>query len=278
MLGAKTGHVTVGGSPMYYNVFGRGTDHLVLIPGLGDGLRTVKGMAMVMAWVFRAYAREYRVWVFSRKDMLEPGTTTRDMARDLSEAMQRLGIPEACVMGVSQGGMISQWLAIDAPARIRRLVIAVSLATQNETVQSVVGHWIRLAEDDRFGDLAVDTMLRTYTEKGLRRWRPFMWLVRMTGKPQSKERFLVQARSCLTHDALSELGRIQCPVLVIGGARDRVVGGAETQEVMAAAIPNSTLHLYAEYGHAAYEEAKDFNEVVLAFFRSRTGWRDGVHA
>ena len=278
MLGAKTGHVTVGGSPMYYNVFGRGTDHLVLIPGLGDGLRTVKGMAMVMAWVFRAYTREYRVWVFSRKDMLEPGTTTRDMARDLSEAMQRLGIPEACVMGVSQGGMISQWLAIDAPARIRRLVIAVSLATQNETVQSVVGHWIRLAEDDRFGDLAVDTMLRTYTEKGLRRWRPFMWLVRMTGKPQSKERFLVQARSCLTHDALSELGRIQCPVLVIGGARDRVVGGAETQEVMAAAIPNSTLHLYAEYGHAAYEEAKDFNEVVLAFFRSRTGWRDGVHA
>ncbi len=208
MLGAKTGYVTVGGSPMYYNVFGRGTEHVVLIPGLGDGLRTVKGMAMVMAWVFRAYARDHRVWVFSRKDMLEPGTTTRDMA----------------------------------------------------------------------GDLAVDTMLKTYTEKGLRRWKPFMWLVRMTGKSQSKERFLVQARSCLTHDALPELGRIQCPVLVIGGARDRVVGGAETQEAMAAAIPNSTVHLYADYGHAAYEEAKDFNEVVLAFFRSRTAWRDGVHA
>ena len=35
-----------------------------------------------------------------------------------------------------------------------------------------------------------------------------------------------------------------------------------TQEVMAAAIPNSTLHLYAEDGHAAYVEAEDFNEVV----------------
>ncbi len=266
MLGARTGHVIIGGSPMYYNVFGRGTDHLVLIPGLGDGLRTVKGMAPVMAWMFRAYARDHRVYVFSRKDVLAPGTTTRDMARDLAEAMGQLGIPEARVMGVSQGGMIAQWLAIDAPERVGRLAIAVSLATQNETVQSVIGHWIRLAEADRFGDLAVDTMLKTYTEQGLRRWRPFMWLVRMTSTPQSKERFLVQARSCLSHDALSDLGRIRCPVLVIGGALDQIVGGAETQEVMAAAIPHSTLHLYPDQGHAAYEEAKDFNDVVLAFF------------
>ncbi len=270
MLGARTGHVTVGGSSMVYNVFGRGTEHLVLIPGLGDGLRTVKGMALAMAWLFRAYAREHRVWVFSRKDVLEPGTTTRGMARDLAEALHRLGIAEARVMGVSQGGMIAQWLAIDAPERVGRLAIAVSLAAQNETVQDVVRNWIRLAEEDRFGDLAVDTMLKTYTEKGLRRWRPFMWLVRMTGKPQSKERFLVQARSCLTHDALRELGRIRCPTLVIGGARDRIVGGAETQEVMAAAIPDSTLHVYPEYGHGAYEEAKDFNDVVLAFFRGPT--------
>jgi pimeloyl-ACP methyl ester carboxylesterase len=189
------------------------------------------------------------------------------MAKDLADAMDQLGIPEARVMGVSQGGMIAQWLAIDAPERVDRLTIAVSLATQNETVQAVVRNWVRLAEEDRFGDMAVDTMLKTYTEKGLRRWKPFMWLVRRTGRPQSKERFLVQARSCLTHDALSELGRIRCPTLVIGGARDRVVGGAETQEVMAAAIPASRLHVYPEYGHAAYEEAKDFNEVVLAFLR-----------
>jgi pimeloyl-ACP methyl ester carboxylesterase len=275
MLDARTGHLIVGGSPMYYNVFGRGSDHLVLIPGLGDGLRTVKGMAPVMAWIFRAYAREHRVWVFSRKDVLEQGTTTRDMARDLAEAMERLGIPEARVMGVSQGGMISQWLAIDAPERVGSLAIAVSLATQNESVRSVVGHWIRLAEEDRFGDLAVDTMLRTYTERGLRRWRPFMGLVRLTGRPQSKERFLVQARSCLTHDALSELGRIRCPVLVIGGAQDQIVGGRDTQEAMAAAIPASTLHVYPDLGHAAYEEAKDFNDIVLRFFRGQAQAQKG---
>jgi pimeloyl-ACP methyl ester carboxylesterase len=35
---------------------------------------------------------------------------------------------------------------------------------------------------------------------------------------------------------------------------------------VAAAIPHSTLHLYPDQGHAAYEEAKDFNDVVLTFF------------
>lgn len=267
MFGARNGRLAIGGSSMSYNVFGRGTDHLVLIPGLGDGLRTVQGMALAMAWLYRTYGRDHRVWVFSRKDVLEPGTTTRDMARELAEAMRRLGVAEAHIMGLSQGGMIAQWLAIDAPDLVRRLVVAVSLATQNPTAQSVIGNWVRLAEEDRFGDLAVDTMLKTYTERGLRRWRPFMWLVRMAGRPRSKDRFLVQARSCLTHDALPELGRIPCPVLVIGGAQDQIVGGAETQEVMAAAIPNATLHVYPDQGHAAYEEAKDFHEVVRAFFR-----------
>ena len=253
---------------MYYNEFGKGQENLILIPGLGDGLRTVKGMAIIMARLYRAYAREYKVWVFSRKEKLEPGITTRDMARELAEAMDIIGIDTAKVMGVSQGGMISQWLAIDHPDKVEKLVIAVSLARQNETVQSVVDNWMKLAEADKFGDLAVDTMLKTYTEKGLKKWKPLMWLVRLTGKPKSKERFLLQAQSCLSHDAFAMLGKIQCSTLVIGGGQDLVVGGAEVQEEMASAIPNSTLHLYPELGHAVYEEATDFHDVVLDFFRT----------
>jgi pimeloyl-ACP methyl ester carboxylesterase len=53
------------------------------------------------------------------------------------------------------------------------------------------------------------------------------------------------------------------------------VGGAETQEVMAAAIPESTLHVYPDLGHAAYEEAKDFHDIVLRFFRGQTQAQEG---
>lgn len=267
MLNAKNGMIKIKDSVMHYNVFGRGREDLVIIPGLSDGLRTVKGMAMVMARVFRPYGVDYRVWVFSRRDPLEPGLTTRDMAADLAEAMEKLGIPSAKVMGVSMGGMIAQWLAIDFPDRVAKLASVVSVSRQHDTLQKVVNSWIELARNKKYGDLAVDTMFKTYSEKGLKKWRPFLWLIRITGKPKSQERFLIQAGACITHNSFSELGKIHCPTLVIGGGMDQIVGGAEVQKEMADAINNCILHIYPELGHGAYEEAKDFNQRVLDFFR-----------
>ena len=42
---AKNGTVSIPGSSMEYIRFGSGERILVLLPGLGDGLRTVKGSA-----------------------------------------------------------------------------------------------------------------------------------------------------------------------------------------------------------------------------------------
>ncbi|MDO9535331.1 MAG: alpha/beta hydrolase [Bacillota bacterium] len=263
----KEGTIQVGGSDMHYVAFGKGTTPLVIIPGLGDGLRTVKGTGLLMWLIYRKYAREYRVWIFSRKNELEPGFTTREMAREQAEAMDKLNIQSAYIMGVSQGGMISQWLAVDHPQKVSKLVIVVSRSRQNETVQEVVGNWIKMAEQERYGELAIDTMEKAHTEKYLRKWRPFYWLVKRTGKPVSKERFLIQANSCLTHDAYGELDKIKCPTLVIGGGDDKIIGGPESQQEMADAIPHSRLILYPELGHGAYAEAKDFHTQVLDFLR-----------
>lgn len=268
MLGnIKEGAIQVGGSDMHYLAFGSGTTPLVIIPGLGDGIRPVKGTGLVMRMIFRKYAKYFRVWIFSRKNHLEPGFTTREMAREQAEAMEKLNIQSACVLGVSQGGMISQWLAIDHPQAVTKLVIAVSLSRQNKIIQEVVRNWIEMAEQERYGDLAVDTLEKTYTQHNLRKWRPFYFLVRKTGKPVSKERFLIQANSCLTHDSYGELPKITCPTLVIGGGADQIVGGEEVQLELVNALPQGKLILYKDLGHGAYSEAKDFNARVLEFLK-----------
>ena len=46
---ARNGSVFVGNSQMDYISFGKGNKNLIIIPGLGDGLRTVKGMAVSLA-------------------------------------------------------------------------------------------------------------------------------------------------------------------------------------------------------------------------------------
>ena len=41
--------------------FGSGEKHLIFLPGLGDGLRTVKGMALPMAAMYRLFAKDFTV-------------------------------------------------------------------------------------------------------------------------------------------------------------------------------------------------------------------------
>lgn len=249
---------------MDYLVFGRGPRTLILLPGLSDGLRTVRGMAVPMALAYRAYARRFRVYVFSRRNDLEPGTSTRDMARDLSRAMEQLGIDRACVMGVSQGGMIAQYLAVDHPEQVERLVLAVTLCRQNETVKEAVGRWIQMAEAGDYKGIVTDTTERSYSEAYLRKYRLMYPLLGLMGKPKSFERFLIQANACLTHDASGELGQLRCPVLVLGGGADRIAGGESSAE-LAERIPGSRLVVYEGLSHAAYEETPEFDREVLAF-------------
>lgn len=127
LLKAKNGRVRIGNTDMDYVSFGKGTDILIMLPGLGDGITTVKGMAVPMAMIYRIYAENYRVYIFSRKNNLEEGCSTRNMAGDQAKAMKALGIRKANVLGISQGGMIAQYLAVDYPELVEKLVLAVTL-------------------------------------------------------------------------------------------------------------------------------------------------------
>lgn len=255
-----------GGAAMDYVAFGQGARPLVMIPGLGDGCRTVRGLAVPMALSYGVFARQYRVYLFSRIEPLPKGYTTRQMAADLAAAMTDLGIAQADVLGVSQGGMIAQYLALDAPQLVRRLVLAVTLGRQSPTVRAVVGHWIDLARQRDARALMADISEHSYTEKKLRFYRLLYPLLGLVAKPQSYDRLIIQAESCLGHDALGSLGRIACPTLVIGAGQDRVVGVQASRE-LAEAIPQSQLEIYPGYGHGVYEEAPDFNRRVLRFLQ-----------
>ena len=63
-----------------------------------------------------------------------------------------------------------------------------------------------------------------------------------------------------------KLGKIQAETFVIGGALDRTLGGKASEE-LAEKIPNAEMKIYPQYGHALYDEAKDFNQTVLEFLK-----------
>ena len=49
MLHAKNGRLTLSTGEMDYIRFGSGSRTLVMLPGVGDGLKTVRGMALPFA-------------------------------------------------------------------------------------------------------------------------------------------------------------------------------------------------------------------------------------
>ena len=272
MLGAKNGQLALPCGDMDYIRFGRGPRPLVMIPGVGDGLKTVRGMALPFAMMYRRLARDFTVYVFSRRVRLAPGMTTRDMADDLDAAMAALGLSGAAVVGVSQGGMIAQWLAIDHPERVGRLVLTVTLSRPNPTIKAVIGRWLDMARRGDYRGIMLDTAEKSYSERRIRQARRMYGLLGNIGRPGSFERFTIQAESCLTHDAYGQLSRIACPVLVIGGTADRIVTGAASVET-AEAIPGSQLYMYEGLGHGLYEEAPDFLNRVSAFcLRGESSW------
>ena len=87
MLGVERGTVRGEGWEMDHIRFGAGGRVLVILPGLGDSLRTVRETALPLAAACREYGRERKVYLFSRRRGLEPGATIRGMAEDQAEAM-----------------------------------------------------------------------------------------------------------------------------------------------------------------------------------------------
>ena len=252
---------------MDYIRFGSGERVLILLPGLGDGLRTVKGTALPMALLYRKFAKRFTVYAFSRREPLDEGCTTRDMAAHQASAMEALGIQRADILGVSMGGMIAQWLAIDFPERVGKLILTVTCPEPNPILRESVQEWVELAQKGDHAGFMDSNLRRIYSEGYYRRNK---WLTPLVGaltKPKSYGRFFLQASACLTHDAAAELGKIRSKTLVIGGEKDLALGG-EASRVLAELIPGAELSMYPQWGHGLYEEAGDFNDRVLRFLEA----------
>ena len=263
LYNAKEGTLKIQGAEIDYIRFGKGGRVLVMIQGLNT--RGIKGAAVSLAYMYRIFAKDYTVYLFDRRANLPEGVTVRQLASDVALAMDSLSLSGADILGVSEGGMIAQYLAIDRPDLVGKMVLALTLSKNNPTATGVIENWIKLTEERDFGSLIYDMAVKMYSSAYLKRYKPLLPLLTLMQKPTDIPRFVNLARSCLTCTAYDELDKIKCPVLVIGAEEDRVVSAEASREL--AERLGCEIYMYQGLGHAAYEEAPDFNRRVLDFFR-----------
>jgi len=265
MLNARNENINIDGHDFDYISFGSGRDTLIMLPGVGDGFKTAKGVAVPFAMMYRKFAESFKVYVFSRRNGMPEGFTTADMADDLSDIMDALEIGRAHIFGVSQGGMIAQQFAIRHPDKVKSLVLAVTAARPTSVMRESLNLWLDMAERGDYKGIMLDTADRSYTGAYLERGRMMNNLIALA-KPKDYTRFRRMCESCLSHDVYVLLGKIKCPTLIIGADRDAVLGPEALIELHEA-ITGSELYMYEGYSHGVYEQAGDFNDRVLRWLQ-----------
>lgn len=247
---------------MDYTTFGNGIKSFVILPGLS--VHSVMGLVDLVAEAYKDFAEAYTVYLFDRPKALRDDITIRELADQTAAAMQSLHITNADILGVSQGGMIAQYLAIDHPELVHRMVLGSTLSKPNDTFTQKVNEWIQLAENKDEEGLLASFVDAVYSAGTLEAYRDVLISANRGITDAEYERFIQLAGACLTFDCHNELPQITCPVLVLGSEGDAVATPEGSREIAAAL--QSEIYLYdRSYGHGVYDEAPDYKQRCLDF-------------
>lgn len=247
---------------MNYFSFGSGEKTFVILPGLS--VHSLMGLAESVETAYQDFCEEYTVYLFDRAYDMPEGYTIRDMSNDTADLMNELGLENADVFGASQGGMIAQYLAIDHPELVHKLILGSTLCQPNDNFTAVTEEWIALAENKEETALLESFVDRVYSEATLTAYRDVLISSNAGITDEEFARFCIQGNACKNFDCSEELSSVTCPVLVIGCEGDRVTTAEGSEQI--ADILGCELYLYDEsYGHGVYDEAPDYRQLCLDF-------------
>ncbi len=167
------------------------------------------------------------------------GAYTLDrLGRDALALLDHAGMDVAHVCGISMGGLVAQWLAIEAPARVGRLV----LANTASRIGSVASWQEREAVVRDQGLAAIaDTVLARFFGAAFRSARPAVvarFRERLLSTPA--QGYAGCCAALREADLSAQSDGIACRTLVIAGDEDVSTPPALSQ-ALAAAIPGARL-------------------------------------
>ena len=250
---------------MDYFRFGHGDQTLVILPGLS--VESVMKFADTVAPAYASFEDRFTVYVFDRRKELPPVYTNRDIARDTAAAIRALGLDRVCLFGASQGGMIAMCIAIEQPDLVSRLILGSTSSHVTDEQFRVIDGWIQLAKAGRTEDLYLAFGEAIYPQQVFEQAKVLLTESARGVTEEDLSRFAILAEGIRGFDVTDQLGKISCPVLVIGSLDDHVLGGEASGKIaeQLKGRADCELYMYDGYGHAVYDLAPDYKERMLDF-------------
>ena len=263
--------LSVGDLKVAYEQDGGGPD-VVLIHG---------GFADRSMWKDTAQrlARHFRVTTYDMRGHGETGPSGYAVysaelyARDLAQLMTALDIDRAHIVGISFGGVVAQNLALVAPERIDRLVLASTMVRHDLTrTDRIITYFPFISPSVTLR--AIGPIPTARLSLGLiRLWRGHGWMsvnaetrayLLSMAKAMSRAEY-VKVLRCVYRNAGVDLAEIAAPTLVLTGEMETDVLKRHA-EVLRDGIPNAQHCEIAEAGHIInLDQPEAFAEAVLEF-------------
>lgn len=256
------------GKPETITVAGRAT----VITHAGEGppfvyLHSTLDESFMWFPFFQAWAKHFRVLVpthpgFGQSEGFDQIDSIEDMAYHYVELFDALGLEQVILGGVSLGGWIAAEFAVRWPERVQKLWLS-----------QAPGLWV---DDQPLGNLFAVMHDRDQLRKMLFH-DPAGAMARIVIQEDPAIERMMSAYQSLTVLARlvwerpydpklpARLHRVQCPVLLVWGANDRLVPPAYA-EAYRKHLPQAELKLIANCGHLPmFEREDEFVEIVTSF-------------
>jgi 3-oxoadipate enol-lactonase len=187
-----------------------------------------------------------------------------DLGQDVLSLLDRLGLERVSYCGVSLGGMVGQWLAVNAPERIDKLIL---LCTAAHLPPASV--WLDRAQVVRAAGtpaVVADAIIGRWFTPEFAAANPLLVAShRAMIADTPAEGYASCCEAIATYDVRAALLGITAPTLVIAGAQDPSIPPAHGQQI-AAAVPGARFELVDPGAHmACVERAAEVTRLIADF-------------
>jgi non-heme chloroperoxidase len=241
---------------------------VVMLHGVTDSWRSFEHVLPYLPDDVRAIAVTQRGHGEAPKP--ESGYLIEDLAGDVVDLLDELGVERAVVVGHSMGSWVTQRVAIDHPERVLGIVLAGSFGARPGDDPEMQAFAAEMAS---VRDPITDQIARDFQES----------TVASTLPPGQMDTFVseslkVPARvwsqtftGFLEIDHTEGLAGLATPALLVWGEQDAFIP-RETQDELLESLANARLEVYESTGHAVHwDRPERFARDVVAFSRYSAG-------
>jgi 3-oxoadipate enol-lactonase/4-carboxymuconolactone decarboxylase len=236
---------------------------LVLVSSLGTTHRMWDTAAPLLLDRFRLLRLDTRG--HGASDAPPGDYTLAQLGEDVLAVMDAAGVGSAAYAGVSLGGMIGQWLALNHPERFSAFVLA---STSSDVPRDP---WAERIATVRRGGMAalVDTVMGRFF--ALASGDPVVEATRAAFLQLNPEGYVGCCAAIRDMELGERIAAIAASVLVVNGAEDQSTPPAEHGEIVARRIPGAESVTLATGHLSPLEDPRGFAAAVTAFLLRRLG-------